>query len=71
MRYEEFKLIESNQLSDLETQKAIHDLNVIASTMKSLPPEKDNVKINVSKKLKNLSLSIGNFLKKANIQTQQ
>jgi len=57
--------------SDLEAQKAIHDLDTIGVFLGNLPPEKENVKASVATKLKNLSSSISAFLAKAKIQTAQ
>lgn len=57
--------------SDLEAQKAIHDLDTIGVSLEQLPPEKDNVKISVASKLKNMSASIAAFLTKAKIQTAE
>jgi hypothetical protein len=70
MRYSDFKLFESNLQSDLEAQKAIHDLDVISDTVRQLPSEKQNLKINIAKKLQAISASISSFLQKANIQSQ-
>lgn len=71
MRFRDFKLIESTQQSDLEAQKAIHDLEVIGNSVQELPPEKENVKVDIAKKLQKMSASIAAFLNKAKIQIQQ
>lgn len=71
MRYRDFKLLEGIQQSDLEAQKAIHDLDVIKSAIGDLSPERDYVKIKLTGKLKKMSASISNFLQNAKIQSQQ
>jgi hypothetical protein len=73
MRFYDFgkTIIHEAVESDLEAQKAIHDLDTIGVSLGNLPPEKENVKASVATKLKNLSASISAFLAKAKIQTVQ
>jgi len=62
---------EQTNIADLEAEKAIHDLDVIGAALVQLPPEKENVKISVINKLKQISASIINFLAKTKGQNQQ
>lgn len=71
MRYSDFRLTESVQQSEFEAQKAIHDLDVIKSSVADLPPERDSVKMKLASKLKKMSASISSFLQKAKIQSLQ
>lgn len=72
MKFRELLVIkEAVEQSDLEAQKAIHDLDVIGSALSQLPPEKQNVKTSVANKLKQMSDSVAAFLAKAKIQHQE
>jgi hypothetical protein len=72
MRFYDFgkPIIREAVESDLEAQKAIHDLDVIGNTLDQLPPEKENIKKSVETKLKNMSAAISAFLAKANVSVQ-
>jgi hypothetical protein len=73
MRFNDFKktTIYETAESDLEAQKAIHDLDTIGNSLDSLPPEKESVKDSIAEKLKSMSALIGSFLAKAKIQPSQ
>jgi len=70
MRYREF-IVEASLKSELDAQKALHDLDVINSTVTQLPPEKQSVKVTVTNKLKQMSAAIANFINRANLQQPQ
>lgn len=65
MRFKDFKnnLLESAS-SELESQKVMHDLDVIGQSLENLPPNKANVVSYIDNKLKSISASIEAFLSK-------
>lgn len=70
MKFKEILTINESTESDLDAQKAIHDLDVIGSTLSQMPPEKENLKLSVVNKLQQMSKSISSFLSRAKIQQQ-
>lgn len=72
MRYSDFKLkLNETAKSDLEAQKAIHDVDVLSSIVKDIPSEMSDVKIKIANNLKAIADKVGAMLQKANVKVPQ
>ena len=71
MRFNDFRYnLRETAQSDLEAQKAIHDVDVLSSMVQDMPPEMSDIKMKIANNLKGIADKVGALLKKANIQVQ-